>query len=143
MPGTADVAFRSAKATCGAAILTTYGSSSMTRVAILLISSAAFVLGWAADTSADDAMRRYIGDIMAKVRSNLSAPKMLSNDRPIEADIEQLPTGEIISIRVSRSSGDQGVDRMVVRAIMHSSPLPAPPRPELFSRTIKLTFRSD
>jgi colicin import membrane protein len=53
----------------------------------------------------------------------------------------QLPTGEVLTIRLVKSSGNSAYDAAVERAILKSSPLPLPPSRDLFSRELKLTFR--
>jgi colicin import membrane protein len=52
-----------------------------------------------------------------------------------------LPTGEVIDVRLTRSSGVRAYDDAVQRAILKSSPLPRPPQPEMFSRNLELRFR--
>ena len=56
-------------------------------------------------------------------------------------DVVQLPTGEIIDAVLRKSSGVRAYDEAVQRAILKSSPLPRPDRPELFQRTLTLKFR--
>jgi colicin import membrane protein len=56
-------------------------------------------------------------------------------------EVVQLPTGEIIDVRLRRSSGSRAYDDAVQRAILKSSPLPKPPREEDFERTLQLRFR--
>ena len=53
----------------------------------------------------------------------------------------QLPTGQVLTVRLQKSSGIAAFDAAVERAILKSSPLPRPERPELFERELKLTFR--
>ena len=56
-------------------------------------------------------------------------------------EVEQLPTGEILDVQLRKSSGVRAYDEAVQRAIVKSSPLPRPDRPELFQRTLTLKFR--
>ena len=53
----------------------------------------------------------------------------------------QLPTGEVIDVRLAKSSGVRAYDDAVQRAILKSSPLPRPAQAELFVRTLELRFR--
>jgi colicin import membrane protein len=55
--------------------------------------------------------------------------------------VAQLPTGEVLTTRLLKSSGNPAYDAAVERAILKSSPLPLPASKELFSRELKLTFR--
>jgi colicin import membrane protein len=52
-----------------------------------------------------------------------------------------LPSGEIISARLKRSSGNAALDDAIMRAILRSSPLPLPDRGDIFSRSLDLNFR--
>ena len=52
----------------------------------------------------------------------------------------QLPSGEVISVRVLVSSGNKALDEAVERAIRKSSPLPKPDQPELFERVLKIPY---
>ena len=56
-------------------------------------------------------------------------------------DVVQLPTGEIMSADIRKSSGSRAYDDAVLRAILKSSPLPKPDRPEFFDRNLTLKFR--
>ena len=56
-------------------------------------------------------------------------------------DVVQLPTGEVLSVKLRKSSGHAGYDQAVERAVLKSSPLPKPDRPELFQRALELRFR--
>jgi colicin import membrane protein len=56
-------------------------------------------------------------------------------------EVVQLPTGEIIDAVLRKSSGVRAYDDAVQRAILKSSPLPRPERPDLFARSLTLKFR--
>jgi colicin import membrane protein len=56
-------------------------------------------------------------------------------------DVVQLPTGEVLSARLRKSSGNGAYDEAVERAILKSSPLPEPDRREQFARELQLKFR--
>jgi colicin import membrane protein len=68
----------------------------------------------------------YIASIASKIKSNTTYPG--STDVPgnpeVEFKVEQLPTGEIISVRKTKSSGIPAFDDAVERGINKSSPLP-------------------
>ena len=58
-------------------------------------------------------------------------------------EVVQLPTGEIISAEIRKSSGSRIYDDAVLRAILKSSPLPLP-KPDasdIFQRSLILKFR--
>ncbi|MGO4476499.1 cell envelope integrity protein TolA [Massilia sp. 2TAF26] len=68
----------------------------------------------------------YIASIAAKIKGNTSYPG--STDVPgnpeVVFQVEQLPTGEILSVRKTKSSGIPAFDEAVERGINKSSPLP-------------------
>ncbi|MDA0189735.1 MAG: energy transducer TonB, partial [Proteobacteria bacterium] len=56
-------------------------------------------------------------------------------------EVNQLPSGEVLSVKVRKSSGNPQLDAAIERAILKSSPLPKPDQPELFERTLKIPYR--
>ncbi|MGH8704524.1 MAG: energy transducer TonB [Burkholderiales bacterium] len=87
------------------------------------------------------ALDEYISRIRIKVRGNWILPPDLRGNPEAVFNVVQLPTGEVLSVKLLRSSGISAYDDAVERAILKSSPLPRPDRPEIFSRELKLTFR--
>jgi colicin import membrane protein len=83
----------------------------------------------------------YIRRIQAKVRGNVVLPPDMPGNPEAIFDVVQLPTGEIIDAVLRKTSGVRAYDDAVQRAIVKSSPLPRPDRPELFQRTLTLKFR--
>lgn len=82
----------------------------------------------------------YVARITAKVRGNWILPAIEGNPEAVFL-VTQLPTGEVLEVKLSRSSGLPAYDAAVERAILKSSPLPLPRSRELFSRELKLTFK--
>jgi len=64
--------------------------------------------------------------ISAKVRGNTRLPDNLSGNPEVRCLVKLLPTGEVLNVRVTQSSGNAAYDEAVVRAIEKSSPLPLP-----------------
>lgn len=64
--------------------------------------------------------------ISAKVRGNTRLPDNLQGNPEVRCLVKLLPTGEVLSVRVTKSSGNPAYDDAVVRAIEKSSPLPLP-----------------
>jgi len=83
----------------------------------------------------------YIRRIQAKIKGNVVLPPELPGNPEAIFEVVQLPTGEIIDAVLRKSSGVRAYDDAVQRAILKSSPLPRPDRPELFQRTLTLKFR--
>lgn len=64
--------------------------------------------------------------ISAKVRGNTRVPDNLKGNPEVRCMVKLLPTGEVKSVQVTKSSGNFAYDEAVVRAIEKSSPLPLP-----------------
>lgn len=69
---------------------------------------------------------QYRDQISAKVRGNTRLPDNLKGNPEVRCLVKLLPTGEVLSVRVTKSSGNPAYDDAVVRAIEKSSPLPLP-----------------
>jgi colicin import membrane protein len=87
------------------------------------------------------ALGQYIGQIQRKVKQGWILPQDLQGNPEAVFNVVQLPTGEIISVRLAKSSGNAAYDAAVERAILKASPLPLPASRDLFDRELKLTFR--
>lgn len=92
----------------------------------------------ARSASARDA---YANAIRTKVRGNLLRPPGLVGNPEAIFEVDQLPSGEVLNVRLKRSSGVPALDDAIERAIRRSSPLPQPKEAELFERTLELRFR--
>jgi colicin import membrane protein len=87
------------------------------------------------------AVADYMGRIRGKIRGNLILPPDVKGNPEANFDVVQLPSGEIISVKLRKSSGSASLDAAIERAILKSSPLPKPERGEIFSRDLDLKFR--
>jgi len=83
----------------------------------------------------------YIGKLKGKIKSNIALPPDIVGNPEAIFDVVQLPTGEVMSARLRKSSGHKAYDAAVERAILKSSPLPKPDRPEQFQRALEIKFR--
>jgi colicin import membrane protein len=84
---------------------------------------------------------KYISAIRGKVRGNIILPPDIKGNPEAEFEVTQLPSGEVLNVRLLKSSGHAAYDAATERAIRKSSPLPKPGKSELFDRTLKLKFR--
>ena len=87
------------------------------------------------------ALASWQNQIQAKIRSNIVLPPDLAGNPQAEFDVALLPTGEVLSVKLARSSGNRTLDDAWERAILKSSPLPRPSKPEIFVRDLRLKFR--
>ncbi|MDP1928085.1 MAG: cell envelope integrity protein TolA [Thiobacillus sp.] len=72
------------------------------------------------------AIGKYRELISATVRGNTRLPNNLKGNPQVRCLVKLLPTGDVVSVRVTQSSGNAAYDDAVVRAIEKSSPLPLP-----------------
>ncbi|MDO9219724.1 MAG: cell envelope integrity protein TolA [Thiobacillus sp.] len=72
------------------------------------------------------AIGKYRELISATVRGNTRLPDNLKGNPQVRCLVKLLPTGDVVSVRVTQSSGNAAYDDAVVRAIEKSSPLPLP-----------------
>jgi colicin import membrane protein len=83
----------------------------------------------------------YIGKLKGKIKSNIVLPPDIAGNPEAIFDVVQLPTGEVMSVKLRKSSAHKAYDDAVERAILKSSPLPRPDRPEQFQRSLEIKFR--
>ena len=83
----------------------------------------------------------YIDKIRAKIKTNIIPPSEIKGNPQVVFNIVQLPTGEVLSVRLVKTSGNALLDSAVERAILKSSPLPKPDRPEQWLREFNISFR--
>lgn len=93
-------------------------------------------------------LRELIGGVQRTWASVLSAAIARNWRRPLgvgdslrcQIEIELLPNGQVVNVRVLRSSGVPAFDDSVVTAALKSSPLPLPSDMRAFERTLRPTF---
>ena len=82
--------------------------------------------GTAEKSTAPRIDKGYIASIASKIKGNTTYPGStdVSGNPEVVFQVEQLPTGEILSVRKTKSSGIPAFDEAVERGINKSSPLP-------------------
>ncbi len=83
----------------------------------------------------------YIDKIRTKIKKSIVTPSEIKGNPVVVFNIVQLPTGEVLSVRLVKTSGNALLDSAVERAILRSSPLPKPDRPEQWLREFNISFR--
>ena len=83
----------------------------------------------------------WISQIQAKVRGNIVLPSQVKGNPEAVFEVTQLPSGEILNVRLKQTCGIPALDSAIERAILKSSPLPKPDRPDLFERALELRVR--
>ncbi|MFZ1910469.1 MAG: energy transducer TonB [Burkholderiales bacterium] len=87
------------------------------------------------------ALAAWADEIRRTIRSKIVLPPGIQGNPEALFAIDLLPTGEVLNVRVSKSSGYQALDDAIYRAIKKSSPLPKPKDPAVFDRRLELTYR--
>lgn len=80
----------------------------------------------------------YIGKVKGKIRGNIVLPPNIQGNPAAVIEITQLPTGEVLGVKIKRSSDNPALDAAIERAILRSSPLPKPDDPSLFQRVLEM-----
>jgi len=83
----------------------------------------------------------YIDKIRTKIKANIYLPSEVKGNPEVVFSIVQLPTFEVLSVRLVKTSGNALLDAAVERAILKSSPLPKPDRPEQWLREFNISFK--
>ncbi|WP_221798341.1 cell envelope integrity protein TolA [Oceanobacter mangrovi] len=93
-----------------------------------------------------EAISSFESQIMAKVSRAWMYPPGVAPDMEVSVRVNLVPTGEVISVSVIKSSGNTALDRSVEQAVMKASPLPVPQDVRIFEknfRTFSFTFRPE
>jgi colicin import membrane protein len=94
-----------------------------------------------ASSAKSNALADYIAKIKGKVRGNIVLPGDIKGNPEAVFEVTQLPSGEVLNVKLKKSSGNPAWDNATERAILKSSPLPKPTQSDLFSRSLELKFR--
>jgi colicin import membrane protein len=88
------------------------------------------------------AVDEWVARIRSRVKSRMGLlpPNLTGNPEAI-FDVVLLPSGDLLSVRMRKSSGHGGYDDVVERAIRNSTPFPKPDNPGVFQRELELKFR--
>lgn len=83
----------------------------------------------------------YANKIRLRVKSYIALPPGIQGNPEAVFEVNQLPTREVFSIKLKRSSGNPALDEAIERAIRKASPLPAPDDPSLFQRDLLIKYK--
>jgi len=86
-------------------------------------------------------LESYAAKIRGKIRGNIVLPPAIQGNPEAIFEVNQLPNGEVLDVRLKRSSGMPVLDEAIERAIRRSSPLPKPDDPSLFQRTLEIKYK--
>jgi TonB family protein len=98
--------------------------------------------------SDNEVAQSYVAHIARIIENNWSRPPSARNDMEAELVIQLIPTGEVVSVSVARSSGNVAFDRSAVMAVQKAERFPElqnlPSR--IFNkdfRTLRLKFKPE
>ncbi|MDZ7654393.1 MAG: cell envelope integrity protein TolA [Sulfurimicrobium sp.] len=85
----------------------------------------------------------YRGRIQAKIKRFIILPPELAGNPQAEFDVTLMPTGDVLHLKLTKSSGSSAYDSAVERAVYKAQPLPLPPDPGQFGkfRELHLKFK--
>jgi colicin import membrane protein len=86
---------------------------------------------------------QYIRLIENQIERNWIAPASARTGLRCVVNVVQIPSGDVIDVRVGQCNGDDAVRRSIETAVRRASPLPKPPHPSLFERNLNVTFQPD
>lgn len=84
----------------------------------------------------------YADKIRGKIRGNIVLPPTIQGNPTATFEVTQLPSGEVLGVKITKSSGNAALDAAIERAVLKSSPLPKPDQPELFDRVLKIPYKT-
>lgn len=87
------------------------------------------------------AMTAYISALQQKVHRNWLKPALLPPDLECLVSVEQLPTGDVVRVKVLKCNGDAIAIRSIEDAVLKASPLPTPGDRSLYSRIVEFNFK--
>lgn len=88
---------------------------------------------------------RYVGQITSRIERAWMRPRTAigAPDFSCQVQVLQDATGNVMEVTLVKCNGDSRWQVSLVQAIQSASPLPAPPDPDVFSRTLHLGFRAE
>jgi colicin import membrane protein len=86
-------------------------------------------------------LAKYKAEVANKIRKYIVLPPGVVGNPESRFEVTQLPSGDVIDVKIRRSSGNAALDAAVERAIHKSSPLPKPPHPEFFERVLDIPYQ--
>ncbi|PKO89259.1 MAG: protein TolA [Betaproteobacteria bacterium HGW-Betaproteobacteria-10] len=86
-------------------------------------------------------LEAYATKIRNKIRGNITLPPNIQGNPEAIFELKQLPSGEVLAVKLKRSSGNLGLDAAIERAILKSSPLPKPDDLALFQRELTINYK--
>ena len=85
-------------------------------------------------------LARYVADLRARIERAWNRPASARPGLKCTLFVTQVPGGTVSSVRLGECNGDEAVRQSIVLAVHRASPLPPPPDPSLFERSLNVEF---
>lgn len=95
----------------------------------------------AASSASAKAQAAWIDKVKAKIKGNIVLPPDIKGNPEAVFDVVQLPTGEVLNLKLKKSSGVAVLDAAIERAVLKSSPLPRPDAGYTAPREFELKYK--
>ena len=89
------------------------------------------------------ALASWESQIAAKINRAWLRPPTARAGISCVLNVTQVPGGEVTQVIIGECNGDQAVRESIEAAVYRASPLPPPPDPALFDRSLRINFRPD
>ena len=86
---------------------------------------------------------QYAFLIQQQITRNWLRPDSAVRGLKCEVSVTQLPSREVVDVKVGTCNGDAATIRSIEAAVLKASPLPVPPDPALFERKLTIIFKPD
>jgi colicin import membrane protein len=86
-------------------------------------------------------LNQYVAMIQQHVIRHWNRPPSAKPGLECEVRVTQAPGGTVLGVQLGKCNGDAAVQQSIQNAVERSSPLPPPPDPRLFERTLVLVFK--
>ena len=97
-----------------------------------------------ADAARDSAARAdWVSMIQARITRAWLRPPTAKVGLDCMLNVTQVPGGEVTQVSIGKCNGDQAVRDSIEAAALRASPLPPPPDPALFDRSLEIRFKPD
>lgn len=99
----------------------------------------------AAPTNAGEqvkAVNIWADQIRTRIRANVALPRAVGGNPEAVFSVSLRPSGEVMLVKIVRSSGQKDFDEAVQRAILRASPLPIPEHQSVFIPILEIRYRA-
>ena len=85
----------------------------------------------------------YIRLIENRIQQSWIPPASAMAGLECVVNVTQIPSGDVVDVRVGRCNGDDAVIRSIEAAVLRASPLPRPTIASLFERNLEVVFNPE